>query len=155
MDIQLSYNILLEQCLHGLEFEIDFQTHLIPKRIYTLPFTLSILSALGEFCYLYKPQKGKKFLIIWDNAAWHKKAAKLIETDETYNTIKEKVEIMFLPPYSPDLNPIEQVWRKARREVTHNRFFKSMEEKAIKLDKWFQKFEKPNNELKSLIDWAV
>ena len=115
----------------------------------------SILSALGEFCYLYKPQKGKKFLIIWDNAAWHKKAAKLIETDETYNTIKEKVEIMFLPPYSPDLNPIEQVWRKARREVTHNRFFKSMEEKAIKLDKWFQKFEKPNNELKSLIDWAV
>ena len=115
----------------------------------------TILSALSEFCFLYNPKKGKKFLIFWDNAAWHKKAARLIETDKAYKHIKEKVEIMFLPPYSPDLNPIEQVWRKARREVTHNKYFKTMEEKAMSLDKWFRKFEKPNEELKSLINWAA
>ena len=36
----------------------------------------TILNALGEFCFLYSPKKGKKFLIIWDNAPWHKKAAR-------------------------------------------------------------------------------
>ncbi|HOB44150.1 MAG TPA: transposase, partial [Bacillota bacterium] len=33
-----------------------------------------------------------------------------------------------LPPYSPELNPIERVWRITRRQVTHNRYFASVVE---------------------------
>ena len=47
-----------------------------------------------------------------DNAPWHKKTFRLIETEKRpeYADIRENVTFVKLPPYSPDLNPIEQVW---------------------------------------------
>jgi len=30
---------------------------------------------------------------------------------------------LFLPPYSPELNPIERVWKLVRRLRLHNRYF--------------------------------
>jgi transposase len=32
-------------------------------------------------------------------------------------------QMAFLPPYSPDLNPIERVWKLVRRLCLHNRYF--------------------------------
>jgi len=31
-----------------------------------------------------------------------------------------RLEIIFFPPASPDLNPQEHVWKAVRREVSHN-----------------------------------
>ena len=62
-----------------------------------------------------------------DNAPWHKKAKRLIESEKEYADIRKAITIVSLPPYSPDLNPIEQVWRVTRREKTHNRFWKNLE----------------------------
>ena len=39
-----------------------------------------------------------------------------------------------LPPYSPGLNPIEQVWRILRRERTRNRFFRALSDLAEAVD---------------------
>lgn len=61
----------------------------------------------------------KKILIVLDNASWHKKAVRLMRENDDY----PRIEFIFLPPYSPELNPIERVWRITRRERTHNRFF--------------------------------
>ena len=46
--------------------------------------------------------------VVWDNLAVHKTRAvqALFE--------KAKVELLFLPPYSPDLNPIEMCWSKLK-----------------------------------------
>ena len=57
--------------------------------------------------------------LIMGNAPWHKKATRLIETKEEYADIQNAVTIVSLPPYSPYLNPIEQMWRVTRREKTH------------------------------------
>ena len=46
-----------------------------------------------------------------DNAPWHKKAKRLIETEDDYVDIRSAITLESMPPYSPDLNPIEQVWR--------------------------------------------
>lgn len=43
-------------------------------------------------------------VVIWDNATFHK-SAKIAETFALAG-----IELLFLPPYSPDLNPIEQFW---------------------------------------------
>lgn len=69
--------------------------------------------------------EGKKYALVMDNAPWHKKAVRLIETEmhPEHDDIRESVTFIKLPPYSPDLNPIEQVWRVTRRENTHNVFF--------------------------------
>ena len=63
--------------------------------------------------------------MIIDNSPWHKKAFRLIQEEslDEYSDIREKMELIKLPPYSPDLNPIEQCWRITRREVTHNTYF--------------------------------
>ena len=45
--------------------------------------------------------------------------------------------LAFLPPYSPDLNPTEQVWRITRREVTHNTSFANAQILEDTLDPYF------------------
>ncbi|MBO4374318.1 MAG: transposase [Lachnospiraceae bacterium] len=52
-----------------------------------------------------------------DNAPWHKKTKRLVQEEqlEEYSDILEDIEFIKLPPYSPDLNPIEQVWRITRK----------------------------------------
>ncbi len=73
---------------------------------------------------------GKKFALIMDNTPWRKKAIRMIEEEGNaeYADIREKMTFIKLPPYSPDLNPIEQVWRITRRENTHNVLFKNKAE---------------------------
>ncbi len=57
-----------------------------------------------------------------DNAPWHKKAIRLIADEhlDEYSDVFDKIEFIKLPPNSPDLNPIEQIWRITRRENTHH-----------------------------------
>ena len=39
----------------------------------------------------------------------------------------DRFALDFLPPYSPDLNPIERVWKLTRRLCTHNRYSPTLE----------------------------
>jgi len=66
---------------------------------------------------------GKKVIVISDNARYHH--AKLHQPYREGCTAK--FELDFLPPYSPDLNPIERVWKLTRRCCTHNQYFPSLE----------------------------
>lgn len=87
-----------------------------------------------------------------DNASWHKKAKRLIKENANgeYSDIKDQIVFVYLPPYSPDLNPIEQVWRITRREAKHNRFFSSAVELEVALDDYYSIYSEPNEYLKSL-----
>jgi transposase len=62
---------------------------------------------------------GRHALVIVDGASWHNEKA----TEDI-----ENVSILKLPPYSPELNPIEQVWQWMRQNelasVNKNRQFK-------------------------------
>ena len=53
------------------------------------------------------------------------KAVRLIEAEmqPEWPDIRESVTFIKLPPYSPDLNPIEQVWRIYVAKAPHNGFF--------------------------------
>lgn len=87
-----------------------------------------------------------------DNAPWHKKMYRLIVTEnrDEYSDIRDKVTFILLPPYSPDLNPIEQVWRITRRENTHNVFFDSIDSLKSTLDNVFAQWHTPNDQLHTL-----
>jgi transposase len=39
----------------------------------------------------------------------------------------EQIELVTLPTYSPQLNPVERFWKHLRRKVTHNTFFQSID----------------------------
>lgn len=112
----------------------------------------TMIESFREYIKACPIDEGKKYAMIIDNAPWHKKAVRLIE-DETipdYADIREKVIFVKLPPYSPDLNPIEQVWRITRRENTHNVFFKSKAELEATVDEAFAQWASPNDQLRTL-----
>jgi transposase len=49
--------------------------------------------------------------VIWDNLAVHKTRA----VQQLF--IEAQIELLFLPPYSPDLNPIEMCWSKLKTHL--------------------------------------
>lgn len=94
----------------------------------------------------------KKYALVMDNAPWHKKTIRLVETEARpeYADIRKSVVFIKLPPYSPDLNPIEQVWRITRRENTHNVFFPSLSLLEEAVDSAFESWASPNEQLQRL-----
>ena len=88
----------------------------------------------------------RKILLVLDNARFHH----AIINKEFFSSVKDKLKLMFLPAYSPELNPIESFWKKTRRGVTHNRYFESLSEERKCLNHFFNKFKKPNDILTSL-----
>ena len=58
-----------------------------------------------------------KILMIADKAAWHT-TKKLV--------IPENIKLAFLPPYSPQLNPVEHLWKEIRGKWFANRVFESI-----------------------------
>ena len=103
-----------------------------------------------------KLEEGKQYCIVMDNAPWHKKAIRLIwgESLPEYQDIRDKACYLRMPPYSPDLNPIEQVWRKTRREKTHNHYFADSHVLEDTVDSYFQGFKGLNEELRSLCSFS-
>lgn len=41
--------------------------------------------------------------------------------------IPENIELMFIPPYTPELNPIEQIWKEIREKGFANEVFPTLE----------------------------
>ncbi len=58
--------------------------------------------------------------------------------------------VVFLPPYSPELNPIERVWKLTRRLAVHNRYFPSLESVSGAIEFVFNNWVSGNKTLKKL-----
>ena len=86
-----------------------------------------------------------KILLVLDNArAHHSKELKPFLED-----YKDKLELMFLPSYSPDLNPMEWFWKFLRKEVTHNTFFETFKKFQRAIIKFIIKHKYSSEEIKS------
>jgi transposase len=72
--------------------------------------------------------KGKKVLLFWDNAPWHKG-----EAMRSFLDTCSDFKIINFPPYAPDENPQEHVWKAGRAHVTHNTFISDIDVAARKL----------------------
>lgn len=110
------------------------------------------IDSIRSFLSMHPVPDGKKYALVMDNAPWHKKTMRLVEQEVVpeYEDIRNSVVFVKLPPYSPDLNPIEQVWRITRRENTHNVFFPSLSLLEETVDSAFGAWAKPNDQLRSL-----
>ena len=56
-------------------------------------------------------------LLVADGAAWHKSKSL---------SIPSNIEIMPLPPYTPEMNPIEQIWKEIRKRGFRNETFATL-----------------------------
>lgn len=113
---------------------------------------LTTIASIRLFLEAHPLPNGKKYALVMDNAPWHKKTMRLIVQEQLpeYDDIRTHVEFVKLPPYSPDLNPIEQVWRITRRENTHNVFFATLSALEGTVDSAFSSWAVPNEQLRTL-----
>jgi len=89
--------------------------------------------------------------MILDNARYHH-AKRLQPILERY---KHRIELLYLPAYSPDLNPMERIWWYMRKKITHNRGVKTMEERLKDLDELFKELNEEQQIIKNLCNLCV
>ncbi len=54
-------------------------------------------------------------VVLVDGAGWHQTGGKLL--------VPQNISLLKLPPYSPELNPVENVWQFLRQNYLSNRLF--------------------------------
>lgn len=84
-----------------------------------------------------RSRRRKTFLII-DNGPCHN----LDEEGQRWLTEnRHRIELFRLPPYSPELNPIEGVWKATKKMTTHNRFYRTADDRDDALRSTFGTFQ--------------
>lgn len=77
--------------------------------------TISMNVFLNE---LSKAFSDDYIILACDGAAWHKSEG--LE-------IPKNVKLVFIPPYTPEMNPIEQIWKEIRKRGFKNEVFSSLQ----------------------------
>lgn len=108
--------------------------------------TINSKSILKLIKKLQKHQPTGKLHIILDNASYHH--AKLVTS---YLKKQRRIKLVFLPPYSPNLNPIERLWKLMHQKLTWNHYFPTFKEFRSKTLRFFRNLPKYKPELDTLL----
>jgi transposase len=117
------------------------------RLVHQMSETFNAMTFLDFLKNLLSFRTGSKIIhLILDNSRYHH--AKLLEPwlDEH----KKEIALDFLPPYSPQLNPIERVWKQARQKATHNRYFPALSDLVQAVQMQFSRWSQPNDTLTRL-----
>jgi len=106
--------------------------------------TVSFLVFLDQLLSRYR---GRKIHLILDNAKYHKGP----EVRRWLEGKQDRIELHYLPPYSPQFNATEYVWKETRRKTTHNRFFNTLSEFKERLFRRFNRFQGNPASLRSVL----
>lgn len=90
--------------------------------------------------------RDRRMVVVLDNARYHH-ANLLAPLRRKYRRV---LTLLFLPPYSPHLAPIERVWKLARRLATHNRYFATLADLLAAVEACFNEWTRPNPVLRRL-----
>ncbi len=85
--------------------------------------------------------------VAWDNANTH-------EDDEVEAVVRGaagRLVLLYLPTYSPWLNPIEMLWRHFRREVTHCELFPTVKALLTATREFFERYNQAPHLVLSII----
>ena len=90
--------------------------------------------------------RGMRMVLVLDNARYHH-AVLLKPLLRNYRAV---LTLLFRPPYSPQLAPVERVWKLARRLATHNQFFATLDDVLTAVSTCFDRWRTPNSVLRRL-----
>lgn len=102
------------------------------------PFNSASFSAFLGLLARHR-SRNRNTRVIIDNANYHHAPAP-----------PHGIHLDFLPPYSPELNPIERVWKLLRRLRIHNQYFPTLEHLLDEVTQQLVIWNKPNDVLSRL-----
>ena len=89
--------------------------------------------------------EGRHALVLMDGAGWHQQCH-----------ARSNVSLLKIPPYSPELNPCEQVWQYIKDKWLKNRCYKDYDDiLSVAVEAW-QNFTTEDGRIRSLCsrDWT-
>jgi len=92
-----------------------------------------------------KHPEAKVIYIIVDNARYYRSRLLKEYTEGT------KIKLIFLPPYSPNLNLIERYWKFFKKKVLNNRYYETFDEFNLACQSFFRQRRKYLPELQALL----
>jgi transposase len=93
-----------------------------------------------------KYKDSKRIHVILDNARYHysKKVKEYLEKNK-------KINLVFLPPYSPELNLIERVWKYFKKNILYNKYYENLKEFRSASENFFRGISNHKNALTRLL----
>ena len=88
-----------------------------------------------------------KVYVITDNAIYHK--AKALRP--FLRRHRGRLSVHFIPPYSPELNPVEMLWRETRKDATHNRYFPTLKRLSRAVQTQFRIYQHQPHRLRGAV----
>ena len=85
--------------------------------------------------------------VAWDNATTHQDD----EVEAVVRAAAGRLVLLYLPTYSPWLNPIEMLWRHFRREVTHCELFETVQVLLTAARDFFDRYNQTPDQVLSII----
>jgi transposase len=105
---------------------------------------VTVLSLLRKLRKVYK--KAGKLYVICDNAKYYKKDTVLLEAKNL------DIELVFLPPYSPNLNLIERFWKLFKKHILYNQYYEKFSDFKNVVEEFFSSgIIKYKSEFKTLL----
>lgn len=119
--------------------------HIIHERRNNIGFR-RLLAAISRTLELGEYPK-RKVLLFVDNDRAHD--AKTVR--ELLGKHQERIQLEWLPPYSPELNPQEDIWQHMRRRVTHNHYFEELDPLLEAVEEFHHGLEEDQEQVLRLI----
>lgn len=105
-------------------------------------------SQIAEFLQrLLDKHPHETIYVAWDNVNTHQDD----EVEAVVRSAAGRLVLMYLPTYSPWLNPIEMLWRHFRREVTHCELFETVKLLLQASKDFFDRFNQTPEQVLSII----
>jgi transposase len=86
----------------------------------------------------------ERIIMVMDGAGWHRGG--LLKAPENIYLLK-------LPPYAPELNPMEHVWDELREKFFHNRVFASLDKLEDQLMLGLKTLENNPETVRTIVSW--
>lgn len=87
-----------------------------------------------------------EILLVCDGAAWHKSGTLKIPSN---------IHLFYIPPYTPEMNPIEQIWREIRTRGFKNEAFQTLADVIDRLCETIQGLSKETIRSITGRDWIL
>jgi transposase len=91
-------------------------------------------------------RSGRPVAVIIDNARYHHATLH----KGWRESAAKSFALFYLPPYSPELNPIERVWKLVRRRKLHNQYFASIDDMKSEAESLFRSWRYGSEDLMRL-----
>lgn len=102
--------------------------------------TMALFKALEQ-----KHPNAESIFITLDNARYYKNAL-IYEYLAT-----SKIKLLFMPPYSPNLNLIERLWKFMRRTILYNKYYEKFADFRREVMRFFENIAQYNDKLNTLL----